>query len=435
MLTPYEIIKKKRDGGELTREEIFFIIDSFTKGEIPDYQMAAFLMAVYFRKLNDLETALLTQAMQASGKSMDLSSVPGPTVDKHSTGGVGDKVSLPLAPLVAACGGFVPMMSGRGLGHTGGTLDKLESIPGFRVNLSNGEFVSAVREVGCAIIGQTADVAPADKKLYALRDVTATVDSMDLIAASILSKKLAAGPKSLLLDVKTGSGAFMRELDDSRALARLMVAICRNSDRNARALITNMDQPLGEAAGNANEVEESLSVLRGEGPEDLTTLVVESGARMLEMAGLVKNLDQGRARIRNAITSGAGLDRFRKMLERQGGDPRVVDDPTLLPQAAHRWEETADRSGTLLSIDTTAAGMAVVVLGGGRQKSTDDVDHAVGVRFLKKPGDAVEKGEPVFLIDYNDEERLADCRARLEKAIVIGDGEPRRLPLILEEID
>ncbi|RMH56451.1 MAG: thymidine phosphorylase [Candidatus Hydrogenedentota bacterium] len=434
-MTPYEIIKKKRDGGELTREEIFFIIDSFTKGEIPDYQMAAFLMAVYFRKLNDLETALLTQAMQASGKSMDLSSVPGPTVDKHSTGGVGDKVSLPLAPLVAACGGFVPMMSGRGLGHTGGTLDKLESIPGFRVNLSNGEFVSAVREVGCAIIGQTADVAPADKKLYALRDVTATVDSMDLIAASILSKKLAAGPKSLLLDVKTGSGAFMRELDDSRALARLMVAICRNSDRNARALITNMDQPLGEAAGNANEVEESLSVLRGEGPEDLTTLVVESGARMLEMAGLVKNLDQGRARIRNAITSGAGLDRFRKMLERQGGDPRVVDDPTLLPQAAHRWEETADRSGTLLSIDTTAAGMAVVVLGGGRQKSTDDVDHAVGVRFLKKPGDAVEKGEPVFLIDYNDEERLADCRARLEKAIVIGDGEPRRLPLILEEID
>jgi pyrimidine-nucleoside phosphorylase len=434
MLVPYEIIRKKRDGGKLTREEIHYMVAEFTDGRLPDYQMSAFLMAVFFRKLDDEETAILTQAMQASGKSMNLSSVPGPTVDKHSTGGVGDKVSLPLAPLVAACGGYVPMMSGRGLGHTGGTLDKLEAIPGFRVSLSDDEFIGAVSAVGCAIIGQTADVAPADKKLYAMRDVTATVDSMDLISASILSKKLAAGPKSLLLDVKTGSGAFMRKLEDSRALARLMVAICRNSDRNAVALITNMDQPLGQKAGNALEIEESIEILRGGGPSDLREITIAFGGRMLELAGLEKDRAAARKRIETAIADGSGLERFRRMVERQGGDARIVDDPALLPKAKHRHEFKASRDGVLASIDTYLAGMAIVVLGGGRQQSSDVIDPAVGAEFLKKPGDRVAKGEPLVVIHYNDADRLAHCIARMDPAYVIGDASVTPMPLILEEV-
>jgi pyrimidine-nucleoside phosphorylase len=434
MLVPYEIIRKKRDGEKLTREEIDFMVGEFTAGRLPDYQMSAFLMAVFFRKLDDEETAILTQAMQASGKSMNLSPVPGATVDKHSTGGVGDKVSLPLAPLVAACGGYVPMMSGRGLGHTGGTLDKLEAIPGFRVSLSDEEFVGAVSGVGCAIVGQTADVAPADKKLYAMRDVTATVDSMDLIAASILSKKLAAGPKSLLLDVKTGSGAFMRKLDDSRALARLMVAICRNSDRNAVAFITNMDQPLGIKAGNALEIEESIEILRGGGPADLREITVVFGGRMLELAGIERDRAAARRRIESAIADGSGLERFRRMVERQGGDPRVVDDGSLLPKALHRHEFTAPEGGILASIDTYLAGMAIVVLGGGRQKSTDVIDPAVGAEFLKKPGERVSKGEPLVVIHYNDADRLTHCVERMKSAFVIGSAAPPPMPLILEEI-
>ncbi len=434
MLVPYEIIRKKRDGGRLERAEIEFMVDSFTRGGLPDYQMAAFLMAVFFRKLDDEETAILTQAMQASGKSMDLSSVPGPTVDKHSTGGVGDKVSLPLAPLVAAAGGFVPMMSGRGLGHTGGTLDKLEAIPGFRVGLSDAEFVKTVREAGCAIVGQTADVAPADKKLYAMRDVTATVDSMDLIAASILSKKLAAGPRALVLDVKTGSGAFMQKLEDSRALARLMVAICRNSDRKAMALITNMDQPLGVKAGNAVEIEESIDVLRGGGPEDLVTLTVEFGAQMLRLAGLAKDAASGREEIRKRIADGSGLERFRKMIAMQGGDPRVCDDPSILPRAKKTADLVADRDGVLASIDTYTAGMAIVVLGGGRQKSDDAIDPAVGAEFLAKPGARVAKGQPLVRFGYNDETRFAEALKRMKAAVVVSDGPARVLPLIVEEV-
>ncbi|MEK8023018.1 MAG: thymidine phosphorylase [Candidatus Hydrogenedentota bacterium] len=432
MLVPYEIIRKKRDGGKLTAEEIDFMIQKFTRGELPEYQMAAFLMAVFFRKLDDQETAWLTQSMQASGKSMDLSSVPGPTVDKHSTGGVGDKVSLPLAPLVAAAGGFVPMMSGRGLGHTGGTLDKLESIPGFRVGLSDEEFVRAVRTVGCAIIGQTADVAPADKKIYAMRDVTATVDTMDLIAASILSKKLAAGPQALLLDVKTGSGAFMQKLEESRALAKLMVAICRNSGRKAEALITNMDQPLGVTAGNANEVEESIAILQGKGPSDLREITVEFGARMLAITGIAKDIASGRAEIEKRIADGSGLEKFRKMIEAQGGDPRVVDDVSRLPKAKKRGELTASDSGILESIDTYAAGMAVVVLGAGRQRSDDKIDHAVGVEFLKKPGETVATGDVIVVYHYNDEALYHESLKRMKAAIRIGSGPARTMPLVIE---
>ncbi len=434
MLVPYEIIKKKRDGGTLSREEIEFMVSGFVSGAIPDYQAGAFLMAVFFRKLDDVETAILTQAMQKSGKSMDLSRVPGPTVDKHSTGGVGDKVSLPLAPLVMANGGYVPMMSGRGLGHTGGTLDKLEAIPGFSVNLSDADFERVLLGAGGVITGQTADIAPADKKLYAMRDVTATVDSMDLIAASILSKKLAAGPRNLLLDVKTGSGAFMQKLEDSRALARLMVAICKNSGVNAMAMITNMDQPLGILAGNALEIEETIAILKGGGPADLRTITVEFGARMLAMAKLAKDVAEGRAKIEKSIADGSGLERFRKMIEMQGGDARVCDDPGLLPQAKSRLEMKADRSGVVVSIDTYLAGMAIVVLGGGRQKSDDIIDPAVGVEFLKKPGDVVKPGDVLLAYRYNDESRLAECRKRMEQAVVVGDGPARTMPLIVEEI-
>lgn len=434
MLVPYEIIKKKRDGAKLTREEIEFFVAGFVAGKIPDYQVAAFLMAIFFRKLDDQETAILTQAMQKSGKSMDLSAVPGPTVDKHSTGGVGDKVSLPLTPLVCANGGYVPMMSGRGLGHTGGTLDKLESIPGFRVNLTDAEFMKVLLGAGGVITGQTADVAPADKKLYAMRDVTATVDSMDLIAASILSKKLAAGPKNLLLDVKTGSGAFMQKLDDSRALAKLMVAICRNSGVNAMAMITNMDQPLGVMAGNSVEIEETIEILKGRGPADLREITTVFGARMLSMTGLAKDDAEGRAKIEAAIADGRGLERFAKMIELQGGDPRVCDDMSLLPQARHRAELKAQQSGVIVSIDTYLAGMAIVVLGGGRQKSDDVIDPAVGVEFLKKPGERVKAGETILVYRYNDDARLAECRKRMEPAIVVGDGPARTMPLIVEEI-
>lgn len=434
MLLPYEIIRKKRDGGKLGRDEIEFMIQGYTKGTIPDYQMAALLMAIFCRKMNAEETALLTQAMQNSGKSMDLSAVPGPTVDKHSTGGVGDKVSLPLAPLVAACGAYVPMMSGRGLGHTGGTLDKLEAIPGFRVGLSDEEFVRTVSTVGCAIIGQTSEIAPADKKIYALRDVTATVDSMDLIAASIMSKKLAAGPRSLFLDVKTGSGAFMRQLDDSRALARLMVDICRHSGRNAMAMITNMDQPLGVKAGNANEVEESIEILRGEGPEDLRALTIASGAHMLVLCGLVGSLAEGRTAIERKIANGEGLERFRRMIEAQGGDPRVCDDCKLLPHARQKADLKAEQDGVVMWIDTFAAGMSVVVLGGGRQQQTDRVDHAVGVEFLVKPGQTVRRGDPLVIFHYNDDSRYFEAHKRMREAILVGEGPVKTMPLILEEV-
>jgi len=434
MLVPYEIIKKKRDGGKLTREEIEFMVSSFTKGTLPDYQMSAFVMAIFFRKLDDEETAIFTQAMTSSGKSMNLSGIPGPTVDKHSTGGIGDKVSLPLAPLVAASGGFVPMMSGRGLGHTGGTLDKLESIPGFKVTLSDEEFLKTVKEAGCAIVGQTADIAPADKKLYAMRDVTATVDTMDLIAASILSKKFAAGPKSLVFDVKTGSGAFMRERDDARALAKLMVAICKNSNRNASALITNMDQPLGVKAGNALEIEESIDILKGKGPEDLRTLVIEFGARMLQLSGIKNKLEDGRKEIQSRINDGTGLERFRKMIELQSGDPKVCDDISRLPKAKKTFELTAWNDGNFHSIDTYAVGMAIVVLGGGRQKSSDPIDPAVGAEFLVKPGAKLSKGAPIIRIHYNDENKFQESLKRMKASIKISDAPAQTMPLILEEI-
>ncbi|MBL4889940.1 MAG: thymidine phosphorylase [Candidatus Lindowbacteria bacterium] len=435
MPVPYDVIKKKRDGKKLTREEIEFMVGGFSSGELPDYQMAAFLMSIFFSKMDHQETAVLTQSMQASGKSMDLSSVPGATVDKHSTGGVGDKVSLPLAPLVAACGGYVPMMSGRGLGHTGGTLDKLEAIPGFRVQLEDDEFVSVVKEAGCAIVGQTSEIAPADKKMYALRDVTATVDSMDLIAASILSKKLAAGPQSLILDVKTGSGAFMQNIEDSRALAELMVGICRESGRNAQAIITNMHQPLGIAAGNATEVAESIAVLKGEGPKDLTEITLVFGARMLIMAGLESDPAAARSAIESKIQDGSGLERFRKMIELQGADPNVIDNPGIMPQASGTSELIAEADGTFLSIDTQEAGMSVVVLGGGRQKADDDVDHAVGIDFVKKPGDKVSKGEPLAIFHYNDETKMEVAKKRLSAAIQCGEGEARISPLLIEEIN
>jgi pyrimidine-nucleoside phosphorylase len=411
-----DLIRKKRDGNELTREEINYIVAAYTREEIPDYQVAAWLMAICLRGMSKVELTALTEALLQSGEVLDLFSLAGVKVDKHSTGGVGDKTSLILAPIVAAGGLKVPMISGRGLGHTGGTLDKLESIPGFNVNLSLDQFMHALEVCGCGLIGQTKEIAPADKKLYALRDVTGTVESPYLICASIMSKKLAEGIDALVLDVKTGSGAFMKKEEDAVYLAELMVETGRRMGKKMVALITDMDQPLGRAVGNALEVVECFDVLRGEGPADLRELSIELSAWMFYLGGRSETVSAGKELSAELIATGAGLEKFREIIRLQGGDPCVVDDPKRLPQAANKIEILSGATGYVASIACEQIGTASVVLGGGREKKEDSVDPAVGIMLHKKVGDAVAQGEPICTVYYNSDKRLGEARRLIEDA-------------------
>jgi len=429
-----DVIAKKRDGGALTRDEISFFVSGVTSGALPEYQAAALLMAVVLRGMTAEETAWLTDAMVCSGVRVDLAAIPGRKVDKHSTGGVGDKTSLILAPLAAACGVPVPMMSGRGLGHTGGTLDKLEAIPGFRVSLSLEEMKTALRDVGCAMIGQTAQIAPADKKLYALRDVTATVESIPLISASIMSKKIAEGIDALVLDVKTGSGAFMKTEADSRRLAESLVAIGNASGVRTEAVITAMDQPLGRAVGNALEVIECVDVLKGGGPRDLVDVSIELTARMLVLGGIVADRATGERKARDTIASGAGLDRFRRIVEHQGGDPRIVDDVRRLPAAPSRHVVKAERAGFVTAIDARKVGEASVSLGAGRDRIEDAIDPAVGIMLAAKVGDRVSAGDPILELHYREKSRLEHAIARLAGAIAIEASAPPPPRLIVGEV-
>jgi pyrimidine-nucleoside phosphorylase len=429
-----DIILSKRDGRPLTREEIGFFVDGVTAGTLPDYQASALLMAILLRGMTAEETALLTDAMVHSGVRVDLRDIPGVKVDKHSTGGVGDKTSLILAPLAAACGVPVPMMSGRGLGHTGGTLDKLEAIPGFRVNLSLEEMKAALATVGCAMIGQTAQIAPADKKLYALRDVTGTVESIPLISASIMSKKIAEGIDALVLDVKTGSGAFMKTEADSRRLAESLVAIGNASGVRTEAIITAMESPLGRAVGNAIEVVECIEVLKGRGPQDLIDVSVELAARMLVLGRVADDLPAAVLQVQRAIASGAGLERFRKIVEVQGGDPRVLDDYRRLPHVADRHIVTASRGGFVTALNAELVGRASVALGAGRDRVEDPVDPAVGIMVIAKPGEAVSPGAPVLELHFRDRARLEAAIRLTNRAITIGDEPPAPGRLIVGEV-
>jgi pyrimidine-nucleoside phosphorylase len=420
-----DLIRRKRDAAELLPEEIRYLIDGYTRGDIPDYQMSAWLMAAFLRGLNGAETAALTDAMLHSGQVLDFSDVAGRKVDKHSTGGVGDKTSLIIAPIVVAAGGVrVPMISGRGLGHTGGTLDKLESIPGFSVNLSLAEFRHALEAVGCALIGQTAEIAPADKKMYALRDVTGTVESRSLICASIMSKKLAEGIDALVLDVKVGSGAFLKTEADATLLAELMVETGRRMGKQVVALLTDMDQPLGRTAGNAMEVQESIDVLRGAGPADLRELCLVLAAWMLFLGQRVKSVEEGKSAAAELIASGRALEKFREIVRQQGGDARVIDNPKLLKSAAHTLDVVAAADGFIGATQCEQLGVAVVVLGGGREKKEDSVDPAVGLVFHKRIGDRVARGEALCTLHYNSDARLEEARRLVETAYVITPQAP-----------
>lgn len=430
-----DVIRKKRDGGELSRFEIESLIASYTQGAIPDYQVSAWLMAVVLRGMTRGETAVLTDAMLHSGEVLDLSSIAAKKVDKHSTGGVGDKTSLVLAPLAAVAGVTVPMISGRGLGHTGGTLDKLEAIPGFNVNLPVPEFRRVLETCGCAMIGQTAEIAPADRKLYALRDVTGTVESPYLICASIMSKKLAEGIDALVLDVKTGSGAFMKSEKDAVFLAELMVETGERMGKQTVALITDMDQPLGNMIGNALEVVEVVDVLRGGGSQDLRDLCVELAGWMLHLGGVSKTVSDGKQESAKLIASGQALDRFRKMVELQGGDPRVIDDPKGLPQAQHSRQVLCAKNGYISSLQCEQIGTACVILGGGRERKEDSVDPAVGIVLHKKVGDQISATEPLATIYYNSESRVARAQQLLEESCGISLSPPaEKRPLIHQVI-
>ena len=429
-----DVIRKKRDGQELSRAEIEGFVAGYTSGAIPDYQVSAWLMAAVVRGLSRAETAVLTDAMLHSGEVLDLSEFPAPKIDKHSTGGVGDKTSLVLAPLAAAGGLVVPMISGRGLGHTGGTLDKLESIPGFQVGLSIVRFREVMRACGCAMIGQTAEIAPADRKLYALRDVTGTVESPYLICASIMSKKLAEGVDGLVLDVKTGSGAFMKTEEDAAFLAGLMVETGQRMGKKMIALITDMDQPLGHHVGNALEVEECIEVLHGRGPEDLRHLCLELAGWMFQVGGCSKTIAEGRQLADQLLQSGQAFETFRRMVELQGGDPAVIDDPQRLPRAKRRLSVLSPGNGYVGAIQCEAVGAACVVLGGGREKKEDSVDPAVGIVLHKKVADRVSTGEPLCTIHYNSEARAAQAKKLLEESYQIAGSPPEARRLVHQVI-
>ncbi len=425
-----DVIRKKRDGRELSRAEIRFIVDGYTRESIPDYQASAWLMATLLRGLTRAETAALTESMLQSGQVLDLSEFQASKVDKHSTGGVGDKTSLVLAPLAAAAGLIVPMISGRGLGHTGGTLDKLESIPGFRVDLSIARFREVLRSCGCAMIGQTGEIAPADRKFYSLRDVTGTVESPFLICASIMSKKLAEGIDALVLDVKTGLGAFMKTQDDAVFLAELMVETGQRMGKKMAALITDMDQPLGRSVGNSLEVEECIEILRGEGPEDLRHLCRELGGWMLHLGAVTVSLDHGKELADRLIRSGQALETFRKMVELQGGDPHAIDDFKRLPRAQHAVDLLSPKSGYVNAIQCEQVGTACVILGGGREKKEDSIDPAVGIVLHKKVADVVAAGEPLCTLRYNAKVRADQAKLILENSYQIADTPPAPKPMV-----
>lgn len=430
----YDLILKKRNGSELTQDEIRHLIEGYVKGEVPDYQMAAFCMAVFFRGLDSRETSALTLSMAESGEKLDLSSVPGIKVDKHSTGGVGDKTTLIAVPIAASLGVPVAKMSGRGLGHTGGTVDKLESIPGFRTDLSVKEFIAAVKETGAALVGQTGNLVPADKKLYALRDVTATVDSIPLIASSIMSKKIAAGNDALVLDVKAGSGAFMKTIQEAGSLARLMLDIGNNVGIRTSAIISSADQPLGKAVGNALEVKEAIETLKGEGPEDLETLCLEVAAQMLLLGGGYTEREFALKDAKKSLMKGRALEKFRDIIERQEGDPAVVDNTDLLPSAKLQIDISADKKGYIQKIETDKIGLAAMLTGAGRSRKEDDVDYSAGVIIHRKVGDFVTEDEPIASLYCNDSLLAERAMKTIKKAYLIGREKPNPEPLIFEII-
>jgi pyrimidine-nucleoside phosphorylase len=429
-----DLIRKKRDGGSLSTAEIGYLVDGCTTGSIPDYQTAAWLMAVVLRGMTREETAALTHAMLHSGEVLDLTFLPARKVDKHSTGGVGDKTSLVLAPLVAAGGLYVPMISGRGLGHTGGTLDKLESIPGFRVGLSVPDFHRVLKACGCSMIGQTEKIAPADRKLYALRDVTGTVESPYLICASIMSKKLAEGTDALVLDVKTGSGAFMKKEEDAVFLAELMVETGERMGKQMVALITDMNQPLGRMVGNAMEVQECIEVLHGGGPDDLRELCLKLSAWMFYLGGAVKSVETGKKLSEQIIASGKAFERFRQMVELQGGDISVIDDPARLPSADHRVEVASPAAGYVTAIASEQVGTACVILGGGRERKEDSVDPAVGIVVHKKIGDKVSAGEPLCTIHCYSDAQASRAKSLLLESYAIAAAAPASKPNLVHRV-
>ncbi len=427
----YDLIMKKRNGGSLSGEEIRFMIEEYVKGEIPDYQMSAMMMAVYFVGMNEEETLHLTMAMAESGEMLDLSSIKGVKVDKHSTGGVGDKTSLALTPMVAACGVKIAKMSGRGLGHTGGTIDKLESFEGFSTDISTQQFIRNVNDIGIAIMGQTKELAPADKLLYALRDVTATVDNRSLIASSIMSKKLAAGADAIVLDVKTGSGAFMKEEKDAFALAEEMVSIGKNAGRKMMAVISDMDQPLGNAVGNALEVKEAIATLRGEGPEDFTELCMTLGSCMLQTSGIAEDEAQARNMLMKVIEDGSALRKLAEFVKAQGGNEEMVYHQERLPGACIVSPVLSPVEGYINRIVCDEVGICSLILGGGRETKESSIDLSVGIVLQKKVGDFVKKGEILAYIHANDEKKKRICEERLLKAYRIGDERKEEGPVIL----
>ena len=430
----YDIIKKKRDGLALTEQEIQFFIDGYVKGEIPDYQAAAFLMAVYYKGMNLDETRALTFAVRDSGVTLDFSNIDGIRVDKHSTGGVGDKTSLVVTPIVAALGVKVAKMSGRGLGHTGGTIDKLEAIPGFQTDLSEEEFISIVNDLGVCIVGQSHELAPADKKLYALRDVTATVDCLPLIVSSIMGKKLAADDDCIVLDVKTGSGAFCKTVEESARLASVMVDIGKSAGKKMLALITDMDRPLGANIGNSLEVIEAINTLRGNGPADFTEVCMILATNMIYLAGK-GTMEECEAMVKGAIADGSALDTLAKMVKAQHGDDRVIYDTELFPKAQFSREVKADKSGYIVRVDTEGYGIASLLLGAGRNTKEESIDYSAGITLVKKTGDKVEKGDVIAIMYTNDENRFQSAIDRFMKSTEIGDNKPEERPLVFERVE
>jgi len=430
-----DLIIKKRNGLKLNQKEIDYTIKEFDEGSIPDYQMSAMLMAIYFQGMDINEIKYLTMAMVNSGKTIDLSSIPGIKVDKHSTGGVGDTTTLALAPMVAAAGVPVAKMSGRGLGHTGGTIDKLESIEGFKTELSLSKFIDIVKKVGGSIISPTSDLAPADKKLYALRDVTGTIDSIPLIVSSIMSKKLAAGADAIVLDVTTGSGAFMREYKDALKLGKIMVDIGLELGKETVAVVSNMDEPLGFAIGNSLEIKEAIEVLKNRGPEDLRDLCLVLGAHMLKLGGATRNYEEGKKRLEKILKEGTAFDKFKEMVTAQGGNPEIIDNPELLPLAKHCTKIKADLSGYIQKIDSRLIGESAMLLGAGREKKESEIDLSVGIILKKKVGNKVNNNEDLAEVYYNESEKLKEVKGKLLSSFVIGKKKPQKLPLILATIN